>query len=95
LCSASASFDLRHASPKLLIAPGGQAGTVVQALRHGGLARAADVAKIAARRLSASDKKALATTAVQALAWMRPTLVSIASTLTDPVDGWIRSPFYQ
>jgi hypothetical protein len=67
--------DLRHASPKHLIAPGSAAGTVVQALRHVGAVRARDVAQIAARRLSASDKKTLASTAVQAPAWMRPTLV--------------------
>jgi hypothetical protein len=79
--------DLRHASPKHLIAPGSPAGTVVQALRHVGPARAADVAQIAARRLSASDKKTLATTAVQAPAWMRPTLASIASALTGMADG--------
>jgi len=79
--------DLRHASPKHLIAPGSPAGTVVQALRHVGLARAADVAQIAAHQLSVSDKKALATTAVHAPAWMRPTLVSIAAILTDAVDG--------
>lgn len=71
--------DLRHASPKHLIAPGSQAGMVVQALRHLGLVRATDVARVAARRLSASDKKTLATSAVQAPAWMRPTLVSIAN----------------
>lgn len=69
--------DLRHASPKHLIAPGSPAGTVVQALRHVGLARAADVAQIAAHRLSASDKKTLATTVVHAPAWMRPTLAAI------------------
>lgn len=79
--------DLRHASPKHLIAPGSPAGTVVQALRHVGPLRAADVAQIATHRLSANDKKTLATTAVQAPAWMRPTLVSIASTRPSAVDG--------
>lgn len=48
--------DLRHASPKHLIVPGSAAGTIVQALRHVGQIRAADVAKIAARHLSTSDK---------------------------------------
>lgn len=72
--------DLRHASPKHFIAPGSAAGTVVQALRHVGALRAGDVAQIASRRLSASEKKTLASAAVQAPAWMRPTLVSIAST---------------
>ena len=80
--------DLRHASPKHLIAPGSAAGTVVQALRHLGSVRAADVARVAALRLSASDKKALATSAVQAPAWMRPTLVSIA--MSGAVDGKVR-----
>jgi hypothetical protein len=79
--------DLRHASPKHLIAPGSPVGTVVQALRHVGAIRAADVAQVAARRLSASDKKTLASAAVQAPAWMRPTLVSIANTVSGEIDG--------
>lgn len=79
--------DLRHASPKHLIAPGSAAGTVVQALRHVGAIRAADVAQIASRRLSASDKKTLASKAIQAPAWMRPTLVSIANTASGEIDG--------
>jgi Family of unknown function (DUF6088) len=74
--------DLRHASPKHLIAPGSPTGIVVQALRHLGPMRAADVAQIAARYLSASDKQTLASTAVQAPAWMRPTLISIANTVS-------------
>jgi hypothetical protein len=78
--------DLRHASPKHLIAPGSPAGTVVQALRHLGPARATDVARVAAHRLSASDKKTLATGAVQAPAWMRPTLAFIANRC-GAVDG--------
>jgi hypothetical protein len=79
--------DLRHASPKHLIAPGSAAGTVVQALRHVGPVRAADVVLVAARRLSANDKKTLASTLVQAPAWMRPTLVSIANTAVIDIDG--------
>jgi hypothetical protein len=79
--------DLRHASPKHLIAPGSPAGTVVQALRHVGPERAADVAQVAARQLSANDKRTLASTAVQAPAWMRPTLVSIANTAIADIDG--------
>lgn len=71
--------DLRHASPKHLIAPGSPAGTVVQALRYVGPVRAGDVAKVAARQLSANDKKTLASTALRAPAWMRPTLISIAN----------------
>ena len=46
-----------------------------------------DVAQVAAHRLSATDKKTLATSAVQAPAWMRPTLVSIANTGTTGIDG--------
>lgn len=80
-------IDLRHASPKHLIAPGSPAGTVVQALRHVGPVRAADVAQVAVRRLSANDKKTLASTAVQAPAWMRPTLVSIANAVAADIDG--------
>lgn len=79
--------DLRHASPKHLIAPGSPAGTVVQALRHVGPVRAADVAQVATRRLSASDKKVLASNAVQAPAWMRPTLISIGSSASDAMNG--------
>lgn len=79
--------DLRHASPKHLIAPGSPAGTVVQALRHVGPVRAADVAQVAARRLSANDKKTLGSTALQAPAWMRPTLVSIANAAVADIDG--------
>lgn len=79
--------DLRHTSPKHLIAPGSPAGTVVQALRHVGPVRAADVAQIAARQLSASDKKVLAANALQAPAWMRPTLISIGNTPVDAAHG--------
>ncbi|WP_372006800.1 DUF6088 family protein [Tistrella mobilis] len=79
--------DLRHASPKHLIAPGSPAGTVFQALRHVGPVRAADVAQIAARQLSANDKKRLASTARHAPAWMRPTLVSIANAAAADNDG--------
>lgn len=70
--------DLRHASPKHLIAPGSAAGTVVQALRHLGPSRAADIVRVASRHLSTSDKKKLASTVIRAPAWMRPTLHAIA-----------------
>jgi hypothetical protein len=85
--------DLRHASPKHLIAPGSPAGTVIQALRHVGAVRAADVAQVASRQLSASDKKTLASSAVQAPAWMRPTLVSIARASSEHSDSIKRSGF--
>src|SRR3954451_8910700 len=75
------TVDLRHASAKHLIAPGSPAGTVVQALRHLGAVRATDVVQVAIRQLSGRDKKMLAASAVQAPAWMRPTLVSIANTI--------------
>jgi len=80
-------IDMRHASPKHLIAPGSPAGTVVQALRHVGPLRAADVAQIATRRLSTSDKRVLASNAIQAPAWMRPTLISIGSSASDAANG--------
>jgi len=79
--------DLRHASPKHLIAPGSAAGLVVQALRHVGPVRAVDVAHVAARHLSANDKKTLASSAVYAPAWMRPTLASIANAAAPDIDG--------
>ncbi|WP_247992036.1 DUF6088 family protein [Bradyrhizobium sp. 186] len=81
------TIDLRHASPKHLIAPGSPAGIVVQALRHLGPIRATDVVQVAIRQLSARDKKMLAASAVQAPAWMRPTLVSIANTMSSARDG--------
>lgn len=80
-------INLRHASPKHLIAPGSPAGTVVQALRHVGAMRAADIVQVAVRRLSPNDKKTLASTAVQAPAWMRPTLVSIATATPSEISG--------
>ena len=70
--------DLRHASPKHLIAPGSPAGTVGQALRHVGATRAAEVLQVAVRSLTDSDERTLAKSAVQAPAWMRATLLSIA-----------------
>jgi hypothetical protein len=79
--------DLRHASPKHLIAPGSAAGTVVQALRHVGPLRSADVVQVAVRRLSVNDKKTLASSAVQAPAWMRSTLVLIANASVAHIDG--------
>jgi hypothetical protein len=80
-------IDLRHASPKHLIAPGSAAGTVVQALRHVGPSRALDVVQVASRQLSVSDKNRLASTAVQAPAWMRATLRAIADTTSGVEHG--------
>ncbi|MER8473503.1 DUF6088 family protein [Mesorhizobium sp. M1328] len=80
-------IDLRHASPKHLIAPGSAAGTVVQALRHLGPSRAGDVVQIASRQLSLSDKKRLVSTAIQAPAWMRPILRAIGDSPSDAAHG--------
>ncbi|KPH78381.1 hypothetical protein AE618_21090 [Bosea vaviloviae] len=80
-------IDLRHASPKHLIAPGSPAGTVVQALRHLGPVGAADIMQVASHKLSLGDKKMLGNSAVQAPAWMRPTLVSIAQAASGAIDG--------
>ena len=80
-------ITVRHASPKHRVAPGSAAGTVVQALRHLGPARAADVARVATRCLSARDKKTLAAVTVHAPAWMRPTLDSIVGATSGDNDG--------
>ena len=80
-------IHVRHASPKHLVAPGSAAGTVIQALRHVGPTRAADVTRISTGSLSARDKKTLAAATVQAPAWMRPTLVSIANAGSGDIDG--------
>ncbi|RJF89852.1 hypothetical protein D3874_04445 [Oleomonas cavernae] len=79
--------DLRHASPKHLIAPGSAAGTVVQALRHLGPVRAADIVQVASRTLSPADKKVLRASAAQAPAWMRMTLISIGQAALGDVNG--------
>ncbi|WP_267212097.1 DUF6088 family protein [Chelatococcus asaccharovorans] len=78
-------INLRHASPKHLILPGSAAGTIVQALRHLGPTRADDVVRIAARSLSAADKKKLTASVRQAPAWMRPALQAI--TAVQHADG--------
>lgn len=72
-------IDVRYASPKHLILPGSAAGTVVQALRHLGQTRADDVVQIAARSLSATEKKRLGASVRQAPAWMRPMLLTITA----------------
>lgn len=79
--------DLRHASPKHLVAPGSAVGTVIQALRHVGLSRAADLVQVAALYLSRADKAQLGSAAAQAPAWMRPTLLAIAATATGDLIG--------
>lgn len=79
--------DLRHASPKNLIAAGSAAGTVVQALRHLGPSRAGEVAEVAGCQLSPADKKLLETNTNKAPAWMRPTLAAIARTAPGAQNG--------
>jgi len=71
-------IDMRHASPKHLVAAGSMAGTVVQALRHLGPDSVSAVVNAAAQHLTASDQRALAKGANQAPAWMRPALNRIA-----------------
>ena len=83
--------DLRHTSPKHLVAPGSPAGNVVQALRHLGPLRATDVVRVASRRLSIGDKKLLGKSLRQAPAWMRPTLMSIAKGVSREGNGWRRN----
>jgi hypothetical protein len=70
--------DVRHASPKHLVAPGSMAGTVVQALRHLGPDAVSAVIGAAAPHLTASDRRALANGVKQAPAWMRSTLSRMA-----------------
>jgi Family of unknown function (DUF6088) len=66
--------DVRHASPKHLVAAGSPAGTFIQALRHLGPDSTSAVIDAAAQRLTPSDRRALAKGAKQAPAWMRPAL---------------------
>src|SRR3954453_18804405 len=58
-CSSPRTVATTTRADKHLIAPGSLAGPVVQALRHIGLARAAELAQIAAPHLSPNDKKTL------------------------------------
>ena len=74
--------DVRHASPKHLVAAGSMAGTVVQALRHLGPDSVSAVVNAAAQHLTASDQRMLAKGANQAPAWMRPALNRIAGQST-------------
>jgi Family of unknown function (DUF6088) len=80
-------IDLRHASPKHLVAPGSAAGTVVQALRHLGPPRATEVVDVASQQLSIGDKKLLGKTLGQAPTWMRPTLLKIAQGTSRQAHG--------
>lgn len=80
-------IDLRHASPKHLVAPGSAAGTVVQALRHLGAPRATEVVDVASQQLSIGDKRLLGKTLGQAPAWMRSTLLKIAQGTSRQLHG--------
>lgn len=74
--------DVRHASPKHLVAPGSMAGTVIQALRHLGPDAVAAVIDAATPRLTPADRRALAKGAKQAPGWMRPALNRISDQST-------------
>lgn len=84
-------INVRHTSPKHLVLPGSAAGTIVQALRHLGPTRVDDVVRIAARSLSAADKKRLAASVRQAPAWMRPALLAITALDPNTVSDTARS----
>jgi hypothetical protein len=49
--------------------------------------KAPDVAQAAAHWLSANDKKTLASAAVEAPAWMKPTLDLITKAVVTGIDG--------
>jgi hypothetical protein len=74
-------IDLRHASPRSLVAPGSTAGTVIQALRHVGHDAAMDAADALATTLSADDRRRLAREIINAPGWMRPILGRIVGTV--------------
>ncbi len=70
---------LRHASPKLLLAPGSKAGTVVQALRYLGPQGAVQAADRLASTLGDADRRVLKRAAPNAPGWMRPVLSRLAA----------------
>lgn len=70
---------LRHASPKVLVAPGSKAGTVVQALRHLGPDGAGQAADRLAPTLGDADRRVLGRVAPNAPGWMRPVLSRLAA----------------
>lgn len=70
--------NLRHASPKSLVAGGSKAGTVVQALRYMGKDAAPRAAETVASRISAADRRALAREATKVPGWLRPVIDRIA-----------------
>jgi uncharacterized protein DUF6088 len=70
---------LRHASPKVLLAPGSKAGTVVQALRYLGPDAATQAADQLAPTLDDADRRVLRRAASNAPGWMRPVLSRLAA----------------
>lgn len=72
-------IQLRHASPRTLVAPGSRVGTVVQALKYLGPADARAAVGTLASRLSPADRRILTRKAAQAPGWMRPVLRQIAA----------------
>lgn len=69
---------IRHASPKVLVAPGSRAGTVVQALRYLGPDQAAQAVNQLAPTLGDADRRTLGRAAQSATGWMRPVLSRLA-----------------
>lgn len=69
---------LRHASPKVLVAPGSKAGTVVQALRYLGPDEAGQAADRLAPTLGDAERRVLGRAAANAPDWMRPVLSRLA-----------------
>lgn len=70
---------LRHASPKVLVAPGSKAGTVVQALRYLGPDGAELAADRLAPRLGDAERRVLGRAAANAPDWMRSVLSRLAA----------------
>jgi hypothetical protein len=72
------SVVLRHASPKSLVAPGSQAGTIFQAMRYLGPSAVGDVVDRVGASLGAADRRRLSRAAATAPDWMRPALAKLA-----------------
>ncbi len=70
---------LRHASPKVLVAPGSKAGTVVQALRYLGPQGAVQAADRLASTLGDVDRRVLKRATPNVPGWMRPVLSRLAA----------------
>ncbi len=70
---------LRHASPKVLVAPGSKAGTIVQALRYLGPDGAGQAADHLASTLGDADRKVLRRVAPSTPGWMQPVISRLAA----------------